>query len=152
MAWLGDVFYATGTAVAGDGYWADVVAEIRYRLLSALEQAEQTPDQQRCQFLQSVVQIRGGPSGCDLAGSLSQPALSRAGLYHPYTANAASSFWRCFCRNAAGLSMRMPAPKRTASCVCAHPAPWFSGVDPAPPERCGCRPGSLVLAGGGLRR
>ena len=46
--------------------------EIRRRLLSALEEAEQTPDRQRRHFLQSVVVIGGGPSGCELAGSLSQ--------------------------------------------------------------------------------
>jgi len=54
--------------------------EIRRRLLSAIEEAEQTPDQGRRRFLQSVVVIGGGPSGCELAGSLSdltQTSLSR---------------------------------------------------------------------------
>lgn len=45
--------------------------EIRRRLLSSLEEAEQTPDPERRRFLQSVVVIGGGPSGCELAGSLS---------------------------------------------------------------------------------
>ena len=54
--------------------------EIRRRLLSAIEEAEQTPDRERRRFLQSVVVIGGGPSGCELAGSLSdltQKSLSR---------------------------------------------------------------------------
>ncbi|MEB3320789.1 MAG: NAD(P)/FAD-dependent oxidoreductase [Cyanobium sp.] len=46
--------------------------EIRRRLLSAFEEAEQTPDQERRRFLQTVVVIGGGPSGCELAGSLSE--------------------------------------------------------------------------------
>jgi NADH dehydrogenase len=45
--------------------------EIRRRLLSALEEAEQSPDPARRRFLQSVVVIGGGPTGCELAGSLS---------------------------------------------------------------------------------
>ena len=44
--------------------------EIRRRLLSALEEAEQTPDPARRRFLQSVVVIGGGPTGCELSGSL----------------------------------------------------------------------------------
>jgi NADH dehydrogenase len=44
--------------------------EIRRRVLSALEEAEQTPDPQRRQLLQSVVVVGGGPTGCELAGSL----------------------------------------------------------------------------------
>ena len=44
--------------------------EIRRRLLSALEEAEQTPDPDRRRFLQSVVVVGGGPSGCELAGSI----------------------------------------------------------------------------------
>jgi NADH dehydrogenase len=44
--------------------------EIRRRVLSALEEAEQTPDPERRRILQSVVVIGGGPSGCELAGSL----------------------------------------------------------------------------------
>ncbi len=46
--------------------------EIRRRLLSAFEEAEQTPDRERRRVLQSVVVIGGGPSGCELAGSLSE--------------------------------------------------------------------------------
>ena len=46
--------------------------EIRRRLLSAFEEAEQTPDPERRRLLQSVVVIGGGPSGCELAGSLSE--------------------------------------------------------------------------------
>ena len=45
--------------------------EIRRRLLSALEEAEQTPDAGRRRVLQTAVVIGGGPSGCELAGSLS---------------------------------------------------------------------------------
>jgi NADH dehydrogenase len=44
--------------------------EIRRRVLVALEEAEQTPDPQRRAFLQSVVVVGGGPSGCELSGSL----------------------------------------------------------------------------------
>jgi NADH dehydrogenase len=46
--------------------------EIRRRILSALEEAEQTPDPAKRQFLQSVVVVGGGPSGCELAGSLNE--------------------------------------------------------------------------------
>ena len=46
--------------------------EIRRRVLSALEEAEQTPDRDRCRFLQSVVVVGGGASGCELAGSLNE--------------------------------------------------------------------------------
>ena len=44
--------------------------EIRRRVLSALEEAEQTPDPERRRLLQSVAVIGGGPTGCELAGSL----------------------------------------------------------------------------------
>jgi NADH dehydrogenase len=44
--------------------------EIRRRVVGALEEAEQTPDPDRRQLLQSVVVIGGGPTGCELAGSL----------------------------------------------------------------------------------
>ncbi|QPN59884.1 NAD(P)/FAD-dependent oxidoreductase [Synechococcus sp. CBW1002] len=44
--------------------------EIRRRLLEAMEEAEQTPDPERRRLLQSVVVIGGGPSGCELAGSV----------------------------------------------------------------------------------
>ena len=44
--------------------------EIRRRVLLALEEAEQTPDPTRRAFLQSVVVVGGGPSGCELSGSL----------------------------------------------------------------------------------
>jgi NADH dehydrogenase len=39
-------------------------------VLSALEEAEQTPDPERRKRLQSVVVIGGGPTGCELAASL----------------------------------------------------------------------------------
>ena len=44
--------------------------EIRRRVLMALEEAEQTPDPARRRFLQTAVVVGGGPSGCELAGSL----------------------------------------------------------------------------------
>lgn len=44
--------------------------EIRRRLLNALEAAEQCGDPGRRRVLQSVVVVGGGPSGCELAGSL----------------------------------------------------------------------------------
>jgi NADH dehydrogenase len=44
--------------------------EIRRRVLNALEAAEQCPDPARRKELQSVVVVGGGPSGCELAGSL----------------------------------------------------------------------------------
>ena len=44
--------------------------EIRRRVLLALEEAEQTPDPARRAVLQSVVVVGGGPSGCELSGSL----------------------------------------------------------------------------------
>ena len=44
--------------------------EIRRRVLLALEEAEQTPDPARRTVLQSVVVVGGGPSGCELSGSL----------------------------------------------------------------------------------
>ncbi len=44
--------------------------EIRRRVLNALEAAEQCADPKRRKVLQSVVVVGGGPSGCELAGSL----------------------------------------------------------------------------------
>ena len=44
--------------------------EIRRRVLMALEEAEQTPDPERRRLLQTVLVIGGGPTGCELAGSL----------------------------------------------------------------------------------
>ena len=44
--------------------------EIRRRVLSALEEAEQTPDPERRRLLQCVAVIGAGPTGCELAGSL----------------------------------------------------------------------------------
>ena len=46
--------------------------EIRRRLLMAMEQAEQTPDPEARQFLQTVVVIGSGPSGCEMAGAASR--------------------------------------------------------------------------------
>jgi NADH dehydrogenase len=43
---------------------------IRKRVLSALEEAEQTPDVNQRRLLQSVVVVGGGPTGCELAASL----------------------------------------------------------------------------------
>jgi NADH:ubiquinone reductase (H+-translocating) len=54
--------------------------EIRRRVLLALEEAEQTPDAAQRRRLQTVIVIGGGPSGCELAGSLMelmQHALAR---------------------------------------------------------------------------
>lgn len=45
-------------------------AHIRRRVLSALEEAEQTPDPDQRRLLQSVVVVGGGPTGCELAASL----------------------------------------------------------------------------------
>ena len=45
-------------------------AAIRRQVLTALEEAEQTPDPQKRRLLQSVVVIGGGPTGCELAASL----------------------------------------------------------------------------------
>jgi NADH dehydrogenase len=44
--------------------------EIRRRVLMALEEAEQTPDPERRRLLQTAIVIGGGPTGCELAGSL----------------------------------------------------------------------------------
>jgi NADH dehydrogenase len=44
--------------------------EIRRRVLTALEEAEQCADAERRRRLQSVLVVGGGPSGCELAGSL----------------------------------------------------------------------------------
>ena len=46
--------------------------EIRRRLLMAMEQAEQTPDPNARQFLQTVVIVGAGPSGCEMAGAVSE--------------------------------------------------------------------------------
>ena len=46
--------------------------EIRRRLLMAIEQAEQTPDPHARQFLQTVVIVGAGPSGCEMAGAVSE--------------------------------------------------------------------------------
>jgi NADH dehydrogenase len=47
-------------------------AEIRRRLLMALEQAEQTSDSRERVFLQTVVIVGGGPAGCELAGAVAE--------------------------------------------------------------------------------
>ena len=46
--------------------------EIRQRLLMAMELAEQTPDAEARQFLQTVVIVGAGPSGCEMAGAVSE--------------------------------------------------------------------------------
>ncbi|GIS13581.1 MAG: NADH dehydrogenase [Synechococcus sp.] len=46
--------------------------EIRRRLLMAMEQAEQTPNPEARQFLQTVVIVGGGPTGCEMAGAVSE--------------------------------------------------------------------------------
>ena len=46
--------------------------EIRRRLLMAMEQAEQTPNPEARQFLQTVVIVGAGPSGCEMAGAVSE--------------------------------------------------------------------------------
>ncbi|MFM1900566.1 MAG: hypothetical protein RLZZ216_1142 [Cyanobacteriota bacterium] len=46
--------------------------EIRRRLLMALEEAERTVDANQRQFLQTVVVVGSGPSGCELAGSVAE--------------------------------------------------------------------------------
>ena len=56
--------------------------EIRRRVLMALEEAEQTPDPARRRFLQTAVVVGGGPSGCELAGSLIE--LMRHTLEHDF--------------------------------------------------------------------
>jgi len=56
--------YATPMKSLEDAYG------IRKRLLSALEEAEQTPDPDKRRLLQSVVVVGGGPTGCELAASL----------------------------------------------------------------------------------
>ena len=46
--------------------------EIRRRLLMAMEQAEQSPDREAREFLQTVVIVGAGPSGCEMAGAVSE--------------------------------------------------------------------------------
>ena len=46
--------------------------EIRRRLLMALEQAEQTPNGDERAFLQTVVVVGGGPTGCEMAGAINE--------------------------------------------------------------------------------
>ncbi|MEC9451948.1 MAG: NAD(P)/FAD-dependent oxidoreductase, partial [Cyanobacteriota bacterium] len=46
--------------------------EIRRRLLMAMEQAEQTTNPNARQFLQSVVIVGAGPTGCEMAGAVSE--------------------------------------------------------------------------------
>ena len=79
----------SGTTYLGHEEWRQLAPpmkilehsdEIRRRMLSALEEAEQTPDPERRRFLQSVVVVGGGPYGCELAGALNdlvQHATSR---------------------------------------------------------------------------
>ena len=69
----------SGSSYFGNDDWREVAPpmkilehadEIRRRVLLALEEAEQTPDPARRAILQSVVVVGGGPSGCELSGSL----------------------------------------------------------------------------------
>ena len=69
----------SGSSYFGHEEWREVAPpmkilehadEIRRRVLLALEEAEQTPDTARRAFLQAVVVVGGGPSGCELSGSL----------------------------------------------------------------------------------
>ncbi len=46
--------------------------EIRRRLLMALEEAERTVEAKQREFLQTVVVVGSGPSGCELAGSVAE--------------------------------------------------------------------------------
>ena len=46
--------------------------EIRRRLLMAMEQAEQTNNIDARQFLQTIVIVGAGPSGCEMAGAVSE--------------------------------------------------------------------------------
>ena len=46
--------------------------EIRRRLLMAMEQAEQTPNTEARQFLQTVVIVGAGTSGCEIADAVSE--------------------------------------------------------------------------------
>ena len=46
--------------------------EIRRRLLMAMEQAEQTPNPEGRLFLQTVVIVGAGPSGCEMVGAVSE--------------------------------------------------------------------------------
>ena len=46
--------------------------EIRRRLLMALEQAEQTHNREEREFLQTVVVVGGGPTGCELSGAINE--------------------------------------------------------------------------------
>ena len=48
--------------------------EIRRRLLSAYEQAEQEPDPARRQALMTFVIVGGGPTGVELAGAIAEMA------------------------------------------------------------------------------
>ena len=56
---------STGLVAPGD-------VTVPLRLLVAMEEAEQTPEAGKRRLLQSVVVVGGGPTGCELAGSVSE--------------------------------------------------------------------------------
>jgi NADH:ubiquinone reductase (H+-translocating) len=56
---------STGLVAPGD-------VTVPLRLLLAMEEAEQTPEAGKRRLLQSVVVVGGGPTGCELAGSVSE--------------------------------------------------------------------------------
>ncbi|MCP9849429.1 NAD(P)/FAD-dependent oxidoreductase [Cyanobium sp. Morenito 9A2] len=70
----------SGSTYFGHPEWAELAPsmktledaeEIRRRLLLVMEEAERTPDSERRRHLQAVVIVGGGPTGCELAGSVS---------------------------------------------------------------------------------
>ena len=64
---LQPLLYQVSTGLVAPG---DVTVPLR--LLLAMEEAEQTPEAGKRRLLQSVVVVGGGPTGCELAGSVSE--------------------------------------------------------------------------------